>query len=98
MEILYGNMLPRWIRNAIFPTEEHTEDSVYMEQICKETYGKKIVEASKSCDKYDENDVVLLKLDNGKVIMFTHYQSCCEAVWFEGSDYPIEDMVGTTIM
>lgn len=75
-------------------------------EICKKVFGAKLIDAE-YIDEYAPpktefpwhygNDAVKLTFDNGKILVFTHKQDCCESVHFSSSDYPITDMIGETV-
>lgn len=75
-------------------------------EICKKVFGAKLIDAEYineyvppkcECPSKYENDAVKLTFDNGKILVFTHRQDCCESVHFSSSDYPITDMIGDTV-
>lgn len=75
-------------------------------EICKKVFGAKLINAEYlneyvppkcECPWHYVNDAVKLTFDNGKILVFTHKQDCCESVHFSSSDYPIADMIGDTV-
>lgn len=66
-------------------------------QIAPETYGKKIANIRTLPNDKADNDELRITFDDGTYLFFTHYQDCCESVWIEDTDIPLEDLIGSCV-
>lgn len=60
-----------------------------------EMLGRTIVEID---DSEADDAKIVFKCDDGSIFCTYHFQDCCENVWFEDSDNPLQSLIGEKIL